>query len=330
MKKIDVVTIGSAVKDIMFYSDEISILKNAKDLTRQKLIAVEYGAKIELDKVFVNYGGGACNVAIGLKNFGLSVAPLIRLGKDWVGQEFYYFLKDRGLITGLIEVDHEHPTGFSIILTAAQDKEHTIFTYKGASCFLTIPSNLKQVKPDWLYVSPLSMAKWEVEFKKIVDFAALTKEQTKILWNPGSKQLKDYKKMKTFLPAVDVLIVNKDEAIELVLNLYGKHVEKAKVNQSRYLLDLLKDTGVKNAVITAGGRGAYGVDENNRYYYRKSEAKKIVDTVGAGDAFASGFLAGFHVFKNFEKALILGTKNSAGGLSEIGAQNGLLKVRLSR
>ena len=80
MKKIDVVTIGSAVKDIMFYSDEISIMKG-KELTRQKLIGVEYGAKIELDNVHVNYGGGALNVAVGLKNFGLNVAPMVNLGQ---------------------------------------------------------------------------------------------------------------------------------------------------------------------------------------------------------------------------------------------------------
>jgi sugar/nucleoside kinase (ribokinase family) len=326
MKKLEVVTIGSAIKDIMFYSDEISILKNKKDLLRQNLIAVEYGAKIEIDKVFVNYGGGALNVAVGLKRFGFKVAPLIRVGKDWVGQEIYYFIKDKKIDSSLVQVDHEHPTGFSVILTAAQDKEHTIFTHKGASCFLRVPANFKQTKTDWFYVSALSIDHWEKEFEKIVEYVVRPSVDTKIMWNPGSRQLKDYRQVRAFLPQVEVLLVNKDEAIELALNLFGRKINKAKINQTRYLLDSLKVTGVKNVIITAGSRGAYGLDRDFHYYYRKAEAKKIVDTVGAGDAFGSGFLAGYLLYHDFAKALHLGIKNSAGVLSEIGAQNGLLKL----
>ena len=44
MKKFDCLTIGSATQDIMFYTDEAVILKNPKDIIRQKLIAFKYGA----------------------------------------------------------------------------------------------------------------------------------------------------------------------------------------------------------------------------------------------------------------------------------------------
>jgi ribokinase len=325
MTKFDVVTIGSAIKDVMFYSDEISVIKNKKDLLRQAMFAVEYGAKIEVDKVYVNYGGGALNVGVGLHNFGLKVAPMINLGKDWVGQEIYYFMKEQGLKTPLVQIDHKHPTGFSVILTAAKDKEHTIFTYKGSSCFLKLPPTLDRVDTEWYYVAPLSIEKWDEEFIKVIEQVKPAKSEVKIMWNPGSKQLKDFIKMKKFLPYVEVLMMNKDEATELVMNVYGRKVDKKKINQSRYLLDLLKKLGVKNLVITDGPKGAYGIDRRGKYYFKKSAAKKIVDTVGAGDAFGSGFLASFQHHHDFDKALTMGIKNSAGVLTEIGAQNGLLK-----
>ncbi len=327
MKKMEVVTVGSALKDITFYSDEIDIINNPRNLLKQKLMAVEYGAKIEIDDVFVNYGGGALNVGVGLHNFGLRVAPLINIGKDLAGQEIYYFLKNKKIDLSLVKIDKSHATGFSLILTCAKDREHTIFTHKGSSLYLELP-NLKAIKTDWFYVSALSMPRWNFLMTKICQRAsqsANTKMPVKIVWNPGGRQLKDFAKMKPLLPMVEVLIVNKDEAIELVWNMFKWKIAKEKINQPHYLLEQLKNMGVKYAVITAGARGVYGLDDKNKYYYVPSKSKHVVDTVGAGDAFGSGFLAGFQRLGNFQKALELGIKNSAAVLTQIGAQNGLLK-----
>lgn len=329
MKQIDVITVGSAVKDIMFYSDKVNIIKNLQNLTSPELLTMEYGAKIEIEDVFVNYGGGALNVAVGLSNFGLKVAPLINIGKDWVGREIYYFLKKKKIKPWFVNFDKYHTTGFSVIITVQKDKEHTIFTYKGATVHLRVPSSLVKHRPRWFYVSPLSMKNWSAEFDKIVKVSQHKYLPSKIAWNPGSKQLADYKKMKKFLPQIEVLILNKDEAVELALNLLGKKVEKKKINQSRYLLDGLKLFGVKNIIITSGKKGVYGLDSKGHYYFKHARpAKKIVDTVGAGDAFSSGFLASFSLKNNFEKALELGLKNSVSVLTQVGAQNGLLNYKL--
>jgi len=329
MQKVDVVTVGSAIKDVMFYSDEVEVIKNKNNLTKQKLMAVEYGAKLEVGEVFLNFGGGAMNVGVGLRNFGLKVAPLVNVGKDVNGQEIFYFLRKMKMNTSLVQVDKKHATGFSFILTALNDKEHTIFTFKGSTRHLKIP-NLKNIKTSWYAVSSLSLNDWDQELNKVLKEVERTWElvdskRVKLAWNPGGKQLSEYQKMKKFLPKTEVLIVNKDEAIELVLNLYGKKVNKTKINQPRYLLDLLRQTGARNIVITAASKGAYGIDDKGKYYYESSKAKKIVDTVGAGDAFFSGFIAGFHKKKTFEDGLKSGIKNSTAVLREIGAQNGLLK-----
>jgi sugar/nucleoside kinase (ribokinase family) len=261
-----------------------------------------------------------------LKNLGLVVAPLVSLGKDWNGQEIHSFMKQHGLKTDLIQVDKHHGTGFSFVLTAAKDHEHTIFTYKGASNAQHFP-RLHAVKTDWYYVAALSMPDWAIQFAEIirqVDRTWKKPHEIKIMWNPGEKQLRDYKKMLRFFPKIEVLMVNKDEAIELVLNVFGRRVDRRKVNEPRYLLDALHQTNLKNIIITAGKQGVYGMDEAGHYHYLRSQAKKIRNTVGAGDAFGSGFLAAFHQTSDFNKGLHWGIKNSAAVLSQVGAQAGLL------
>lgn len=325
MKHFEVVTIGSALKDIMFYSDELFVLKNEGDVRRQKLLAVEYGAKIAINDVFVNYGGSAMNVAVGLNNFGINAAPMVNVGYDQVGKEIYSYLKGRKISAALLRVDKRKKTGFSIILTAAKDKEHTIFSYKGASEDLEI-FGLRDFRTDWFYVAPLGEKSWALEFEKLEREA---KRGVKIAWNPGKRQLDDYKTFIKFLDSVEMLILNKDEAIELVKN-DKPRTSKVKLDDPRFLLKTIKHFGVRNVVITQGPRGAVAIDALGRFYYEpaQSVSERIVDTVGAGDAFSSGLLAGFIRSNDFGRALTLGIKNSAAVLYRIGAQNGLLKIKL--
>jgi sugar/nucleoside kinase (ribokinase family) len=259
---------------------------------------------------------------------------MICVGRDWVGKEIIAFLREKGLNTSLVTFNKLLPTGFSVIITAAQDREHTIFTYKGATTQLRISTDLHQVKTDWFYLSPLSIKNWVPEVKLVFDEVARHQERTnkhriKLGWNPGKRQLQDMKRVSKYLSLVDVLFINRDEAIELSLNLFGRKVQRRRLNQGRYLLDTLKTTGIKNLVITAGAKGVYGLDQDGKYYYKPNKPiKKIADTVGAGDSFASGFLAAFHRYGDFERALTLGSRNSASVITRIGAQNGLLKVKL--
>ncbi|KKR04363.1 MAG: Carbohydrate kinase [Parcubacteria group bacterium GW2011_GWC2_39_14] len=325
MKIFDVVTVGSALKDIMFYSDKVSVIENPKNILEQKLLSMEYGTKIPIDEVHVNYGGGGLNVAVGLKNFGLDVAPMVNLGDDLVGKEVFYYLRKNSIDTSLINVERKAKTGFSIVVTSKKDKEHTIFTYKGASSSLKLPG-LRSFRTSWFYVSALSGKNWAIEFEKIV---RQTRRNIKIVWNPGLVQLKDYNMTKKFLPFIDVLILNKDEALELVCNL-NKKIKRVTLKNGFVLLDRLKELGPLNVIVTRGEKGVLAIDEHGRKYnlVAKSDKKRIVDTVGAGDSFGSGFLAGWMRWLNFEKALWLGLKNATQNLYKIGAQNGLLKIKL--
>lgn len=322
MKRNQVTTFGSLLKDIEFFSDEIFVIKNPKDALRKKFVASEYGAKLPIDKenLFLNFGGGCGNVSFGLNKLGIKAAPYGRIGDDQFGNELISHFKSHKVYTTLIQKDKKEPTGFSFILGVKKQREHVIYTFKGASQELSFNSSfLNKFKSDYFYIAALSQINWEKDLRKL--FSKARKDKTQIIWNPGQRQLNNPKAMLEFLPQIEILIVNKDEATQLVVEFFGKSKQ---INNDKYLINKLKTLGSTITIITDGKRGANVLDAGGKYYKSPAYGKKVVDTVGAGDAFGSGFLAGWIHWQDAKKALQLGLKNSGSVVSQIGAQNGLL------
>ena len=87
MSKFDIVTIGSAVKDITFYTDKGRVIPTPQNLTSQKLLAFEYGAKITAIDSFQGFGGGAANSAITFARLKYKTAIVTSIGQDETGRE---------------------------------------------------------------------------------------------------------------------------------------------------------------------------------------------------------------------------------------------------
>jgi len=319
MKKFEVVAVGAAVKDIMILHPLVTHNK------KKNLLEIPAGGKIPLQEVFVNYGGGAMNVSVGLNNFGVKVAPMIKVGKDLVGKEIYFHLRKEGIDSSLVQTDAYEQTGFSIVIASESDREHVLFTRKGASKKLKI-ENLSAFSSEWFYLAALDMDDWQSEADKIF---RQTKKGSKIYWNPGVRQLNDWKKMLKYLPLTEVLTINRAEAEDLIRNMNPK-ISRIILANPKTLLVKLKELGAKNVIITQGGRGVIALDAQGVHYYYPAigDKHKIVDTVGAGDAFGSGFLASFIRWNSFSKSLQMGLRNGSHVLYRIGAQNGLLKIKL--
>jgi sugar/nucleoside kinase (ribokinase family) len=78
-------------------------------------------------------------------------------------------------------------------------------------------------------------------------------------------------------------------------------------------------------VMTKGSAGVLVSDGKSQYSAKPNSDRVVVDTTGAGDSFASGFLSEFMRTADIEKSIQLGMANSEGCLSEVGAKHGLLK-----
>lgn len=309
-KKLDVITIGGATRDLMFYSGDGQLI-STDNLTKQKLLAFEYGAKITADELYSNFGGGAANSAVSFANLGLKAGVICKVGQDDDGEKIIKNLAAKKVSTDLVKRDKENASAFSMILTVkGTAHEHIVFAYRGASDNLSAGDvNLAKVETKWLYVASLPKTGWE----KIMALAV--KKKTSVAWNPGIKQLEELTKLKSYLPKVKVLFLNRDEALEF-----------KKLKDIKGLIKYIKGLGPEIVVITDSANGAYAYD-GKTYYFMKALKRQSVDTVGVGDAFNSAFTSALIYGKNIRTALKWGITNSASVVTKIGAQNGLLAKR---
>src|SRR3990167_8072407 len=78
--------------------------------------------------------------------------------------------------------------------------------------------------------------------------------------------------------------------------------------------------------MTEGNKGAIICDHNFKYNCNSPHVK-VVSTLGAGDAFGSGFTAGIIRTNNIEQAIYLAVMNSASVIQHYGAKTGLLRLK---
>ncbi len=317
MKRFDVVSVGGATEDVAFTVDDYVLIDNERDPLRQKLVGFEYGSKIGVSDTRLSFGGGAANTAVSFARLGKKTAAIIAVAKDERGERIIKNLKNHSIDCRAIERNIGN-SGVSFVLQV-KTGEHVLFTHRGVNDKLVIIRSAAKVlkKAKRIYLSSLT-GLWKPVLNDIF------KNQCPIAWNPGRKQLSaGYSVLKNFLEQTDTLILNKDEALELVLSRRG---ETKKSAATSYLLKKIYSFGPRLVVITEGVKGAQVFD--GKKVYKQSVVKsKVVDTTGVGDAFASAFIASYDTHGDIVKALRCAAKNSASVVSKPGAQHGLLSAR---
>lgn len=324
MTKYDILTIGGAVMDITFYTNDGKILDNPEnDPTCLKFLSFEYGAKVKVDQANFTFGGGAQNAAVCFSRLGFKTATMMNVGNDGYGKSIMKNLKENKVEHVFVTADRSLQTGFSFVVTDQKTSEHVVFSYRGASAALSINlEKLKKISPKWIYITSLS-GRWENVLEAIYDYTRKT--NVKVAWNPGEAQLRaGYKKMKRYLEITNVLILNRDEAIELDLSSRGRENVTKDIKIDDLCADIYKLLGPeKIVVITDGQNGAYAYQ--NSIYYAPIKKVKRVNTTGVGDAFGSSFIAGLELYKgDIQKSLSLGILNTSSVIGKVGAENGLL------
>jgi sugar/nucleoside kinase (ribokinase family) len=318
----DIITIGGATRDITFVTDKGKVIETPENLTEQSLLAFEYGAKIKSEEVFFNFGGGACNTATTFSKLGLNVAVNCRIGKDDDGKSMIKNLKELEINTDLIQINEDEKTGFSLVVVNKNGGDRVIFVYKGASDSLEIKKgNISNTK--WIYLTSLA-GNWKEDLEEINK--AVEENKTKLAWNPGATQIATGKKgLKELLKNTELLIVNKDEAIELIQSDESVKLDYNEINDAVVLLKIIKSWGPKTVVITDGMNGAYLFGGDKNVLYSTATSKDRIDTTGAGDSFGSALVGGYILTGDLETALKYGIINSGNVVNEYGAQNGILR-----
>jgi sugar/nucleoside kinase (ribokinase family) len=180
---------------------------------------------------------------------------------------------------------------------------------------------LTDVTCDMVYLTSLGR-KWQEPYRKIVNFV---KEQDATLaFNPGSRQIHEGREtIEYVIKHTSILFVNKEEGEHL---LYGKTVKESS-NDKEYIKELLtklRELGPKTVVMTNGQHGSYALDEAQGFHFQAMYPGDPIERTGAGDAYASGFLAAAAHGECLPNSMLWGSVNSASVVGHIGAQAGLL------
>ncbi len=210
-KKYDVVSIGSANQDVYVRCNLSKLLVQRDLMSEKKLLCYDYGAKVNIDSIDFQTGGGGTNAAVCFKHLGLNTAYIGKVGKDDAGRAVVAELKREGVDTSMLVESPDHTTGYSVVLTSFEG-DRTILVYRGANNHLTaedLPFE-KLKEAEWLYISTLTGKSGEL-LDAVAEFAEANGIQ--VAHNPGTTQIKrGLDGMKKILKTLEVLILNKDEA----------------------------------------------------------------------------------------------------------------------
>ena len=322
-----IICIGSSTKDVIFPIVDGVIMETPEDLEAQRKIVFELGAKYQVAQGrHETIGGCAANVACGLARLGTEAFCCTRVGSDQTGDWIKEELKKNGVAIDLIQVGN-HRSDLSTIVAHIPSEDRIIFSDRDSNERLEIDQEeLKKVGAQWIFISSLNgnvEESWENKLDKILQL--VKEENIKLIFNPGQKNIKkDTQKIIETITQTQMVIMNKDEAIEIVEKT-GDFSGEA-LNDEKFLAEKLHVLGAKVVALTDGARGAWGFD-GQEFLHIEAKKEKVADTLGAGDAFASGFIAAQLKGKSLQECLQWGIANSSSVVKFYGAIEGLLQER---
>lgn len=308
-KKFQLVAIGDTTTDAFIR------IKDAKlecELDRQGCkICIDFASKVPYESVTEIAGvGNSANAAVSTARLGLRTALISDVGQDEQGKNIIKTLSGEKVATNFI---HEHkglPTNYHYVLW--YEDERTILVKHQ-----DFPRTLPDFDAEWIYLSSLGGNSLAYH-RDILKWLA-AHPNAKLAFQPGTFQMKaGLAEMGGFYSRSEVVILNVEEA-QLVTGELSRDI--------KILLSKMKALGARIVLITDGPKGAYVYDGTEMLFQPiYPDPKPPLERTGAGDAFASTFVAFLAQGLSLRDALLRAPINSMSVVQEIGAQKGLLSA----
>lgn len=304
----DFIAIGDTVTDAFIRLDTQAAHIDIDKGTRE--ICLRFADKIPYKEVYVVPAvGNSANASVAASRLGLKSALVSNIGDDYFGQECLDALKKERVATEFIKIHKDQKTNYHYVLWYEDDRtiliKHEEYEYE-------LP-NLKN--PCWVYFSSLGGNSFS--FHQKIEKYLYDHPEIKLAFQPGTFQIKMGKdELKGIYERSEVFLCNREEA-QRILGTGETDIKK--------LLQMLRDTGPKIAVITDGPKGAYAYDGKEALFMRAyPDPKPPYERTGAGDAFSSTFVVALALGKDVRTALRWAPINSMSVVQQVGARAGLL------
>ena len=269
---------------------------------------IRYGSDTP-SKISTHGGGAAGNVASWLTRVGAEATIVGHVGDDAAGAALTSEFDSLGVLHNNLMVD-KGSSGVVVVLVDPTG-ERTMFPDNGANSGLHIGDLPALDGFDAIYLSgysPLDPLSRPGVMEMITKIRAANIPLFLDPASVGGMMEVPMDEVKSWLSMVDGILLNEEEAMYLT----GKH------DPIDALEELLLETPI--VVIKRGSHGAIGKVRGSIVVEVAAQSTEVVDTTGAGDSFAAGFIAHFAQSKNMQLSLEAGAKVAARCVAIVGAR----------
>ena len=323
--KYDVLGIGNAIFDVLVQTDDSFL--SSHDMTKggMALIDEARAASIyrDMGRATEMSGGSGANTIVGIANFGARAAFIGKVRDDQIGRHYTQDIRTAGVAFETAPASQGPATGCSYILVTP-DGERTMNTYLGAAQELT-PADIDADQVAASAFVYLEGYLWDPKSAKEAFVKAAT------IAHQAGRQVA--------LTLSDSFCVDRyrDEFLELMRGgtvdlVFANEAELHSLYQTSDFDTALKalrsDIGL--AAVTRSEKGCVVASKEGVTAVPAFPVKKIVDTTGAGDLFAAGFLFGLSRGVGHENAGRLGGLAAAEVIQHIGARPQVSLKELAR
>lgn len=277
-------------------SSSFAILRTAFNLTRKHTLSPKQASIVAifgevLADVFPDQsvlGGAPFNVARHLQVFGLHPLMISRTGSDALGDALLQEMTERGMSTFGMQHDKAHPTG-----------QVKVVLEEGSHCFDILPGQaydyidaetacqlVTAFPPQLAYFGTLALRN-EVSRQAAMGF--LESCQCPLFLDINLRApWYDESIIVSALQQADIVKLN-DEELAIVAAMLGLE----KMDAETQAIALQQRFSLRQVLVTCGAAGSWLLDERQQVFRAPAaEIVQVVDTVGAGDAYAAVFIQG--------------------------------------
>jgi sugar/nucleoside kinase (ribokinase family) len=310
----DVLGIGNAIVDVITHGDEAFLTRHALvkgamtliDEARAEALYAAMGPGVEIS-------GGSCgNTMAGVASFGGKGAYIGKVRNDQLGQVFGHDLRATGVTFDTAQ-STDGPATARCLIVVTPDAQRTMNTYLGA-CTRLGPADIDTSRVASAQVTYVEGYLWDPpEAKKAVlkafDAAHAAGRQVSITLSDSFCVDRYREEFRALIrDKVDILFANEAEIKSLYqVDSFDKALAAARAEN-------------KICALTRSAHGSVVVKGSETHAVPAAPVAKVVDTTGAGDLYASGFLFGLTHGKPLAECARLGGIAAAEVISHVGAR----------
>ncbi|MDZ5697274.1 adenosine kinase [Chelativorans sp. M5D2P16] len=313
MPDFDVLCIGNAIVDIIARCDEAFLVDNDIIKGAMNLIDVERSALLyeRMGPAVETSGGSAGNTAAGVAGLGGTAAFFGKVSNDHLGEVYAHDIRAQGVAFDTRPLMGHPPTARSMIFVTA-DGERSMNTYLGA-CVELGPEDVEEDKARAAKVTYFEGYLWDPPRAK--EAIRTTAEIAHAAGREVSMSLSDSfcvdRYRQEFLElmrsgTVDIVFANEHE----LMSLYQTASFETALEAIR--------ADCRLAIVTRSENGSIAMTREEKVAVDAMPVSNVVDTTGAGDLYAAGFLYGYTRGRGLADCARLGSLAAAQVIGQIG------------